>query len=378
FNGQDGTTFTGVVQISDAQQQLNITNENSTVTTDRSLIQLLHTPATNVTRVFNVNTGERYLITNQNYNQTAPYNNTGLIQISGNTLPSPSDILQVDYTWVIDYDRYSDFDGLVDTNNPRSADDSIDWGYSSVIRDELVNFALSAGNNFFVGTASHPIGTMLSASTFLQVDGYVQTVASGIFVNRLSVVLNNLVVPTTSVDSVTLKNNNTELYDTAQANGYFSSLSELIGLTIYYNTTIILPADTTASDGDRVTAYINTTNVYSSATAQGSSNGTQITIPASLITLNTDGYLYNYDSISLRVTYIASVSDLFSAVNTYLPTSRVGNGYLLNNNNGFNNFIIVNISRRENKTVQLKLSNQYYVELNLPVSDYTLLPQNIV
>ena len=39
----------------------------------------------------------------------------------------------------------------------------------------------------------------------------------------------------------------------------------------------------------------------------------------------------------------------------------------LSNNTGFNNFSIVNISRRENQVVQLNLSNQYYVELNLPV-----------
>ena len=251
-------------------------------------------------------------------------------------------------------------------------------GYSSLIRDELVNFSLSAGNNFFVGTASHPIDTMLSASTFLQVDGYVQNVTSGLFVGRKSITLYNLAISTTSVDSVTFNNSNVELYDTAQANGYFSSVSEIIGLNIYYNTTIILPSDTIAQLNDRVTAYINTTNVYGSTTAQGSSNGTQITIPSSLIVLDTDGYLYNNDSISLRVTYIASVSNLFSAVNTFLPASRVGNGYSLNNNNGFDNFSIVNISRRETQTIQKNLSNQFYVELNLPVSDYTLSPAQVV
>src|SRR5579864_5121983 len=130
-NGQDPTTFTGVLQITDAQQQLSVTNENSTVTSDRSIIQLLHFPATNITRVFNTNTGERYLITNQNLDVTTPFNNTGRIQISGNTLPSPSDILQVDYTWIVDYDRFSDFDGLLDTQNPRTVTDSIDWGYPS-------------------------------------------------------------------------------------------------------------------------------------------------------------------------------------------------------------------------------------------------------
>ncbi len=370
-NGQDPTSFSEVLQITDAQQQLNITSENSIVTSDRSLIQLLHFPATNVTRVFNTNTGERYLITNQNYNGTSPYNNTGLIQISGNTLPSPSDILQVDYTWVVGYDRYSDFDGLVDTKNPRAVTDSIDWGYPSSITNELVNFALSPGNNFFVGTTTHPIDTVLSTDTFLQVDGYVQLVTSGVYVNRLSVVVNNLAAQTTTVDSVTLKNSNVQLYNSAQNNGYFSSMAELVGIQILYSTTIILPSDTVAKVGDRVTAYLNSTNIYQAFSVQGSSNGNQITIPSSLISTNTD-------RINLRVTYIAAISDLFSAGTTSLPASRVGNGYILSNNNGFNNFSIVNVSRRENQSIQLNLSNQFFVELNLPSANYTLVPTGIL
>jgi len=370
-NGQDATTFTDVLQITDAQQQLGITNENSTVTTDRSIIQLLHTPATNITRVFNVNTGERYLITNQNLDQTTPFNNTGRIQISGNTLPSPSNTLQVDYTWIVDYDRYSDFDGLVDTQNPRSVTDSVDWGYPSAIKNELVEFDLSVGNNFYIGTASHPIDTIISVGQFLQVDGYVQVVASGIFVNRLSVIINNLAVPSTSVDSITWKNSDVELYDTAQDNGSFTNVAEVVGIQLLFNTVIILPSDTVAQSGDRVTAYLNTTNVFMSATAQGSSNGTQITIPSSLI--NTTA-----DRINLRVTYIANINDLYSSVITSLPTSRIGNGYILNSNNGFNNFSIVNVSRRENQIVQLNLSNQYYVELNLSTSDYTLTAEEVL
>ncbi len=341
------------------------------MTSDRSIIQLLHTPATNVTRVFNVNTGERYFVTNQNYDATSPYNNTGRIQISGNTLPSPSDTLQVDYTWIIDYDRYSDFDGLVDTSNPRIVDDSIDWGYPAIIKNELVSFSESAGNNFYIGNATHPIDTIISASTFLQVDGYVQLVTSGTFINRLSVVVNNLYSKTVTVDSVTWKNSNVELYNTAQNNGYFSSAAAVVGINIVYNTTIILPSDTVAQIGDLVTTYLNTTNVFQSNTAQGSSNGTQISIPSSLI--NTSA-----DAINLRVTYISSVNDLFSSVTGSLPCSRIGNGYILSSNNGFNNFSIVNISRRENQLVQLNLSNQFFIELNLPVSDYSLMPSNII
>jgi len=370
-NGQDPTTFPDVLQVTDAQQQLGVTNENSTVTTDRSIIQLLHTPATNVTRVFNTNTGERYLITNQNLDATSPFNTTGRIQISGNTLPSPSDVLQVDYTWIVDYDRYSDFDGLLDTQNPRSVTDSVDWGYPSVIRNELVEFILSAGNNYYIGTSSHPVDTVISANVFTQVDGYVQLVTSGAYVNRLAVVVNNLASVTKTIDSVTWKNNNSELYNTGQNNGTFSSLAGVVGINVLYTTTIILPSDTVAVAGDRVTVYLNDTNIFSSGAVQGTSNGAQITIPSSLINSTAD-------KVNLRVTYIANVNDLFSSVTTSLPTSRVGNGYILNNNNGFNNFSIVNVSRRENQVVQLNLSNQFYVELSLPMSDYTLLLDNVL
>jgi uncharacterized phage protein gp47/JayE len=364
-NGQDPTTFTQVLQITGAQQQLSITNENSTVTSDRSIIQLLHAPATNVTRVFDVNTGQRYLITNQNYDATTPYNNTGRIQISGNTLPSPSDVLQVDYTWVVDYDRYSDFDGLVDTQNPRPVTDSIDWGYPSAIKNELVEFFLVASNNYYQGTTTHPVDTIISVDTFLQIDGYVQTVPSGIYVNRLSVIITDLAIATVSVNSITWKNSNVELYNTAQDNGSFTNTAILVGINLLYQTTIILPSDTVAQNGDRVSTYINATNVFQSTNAQGSSNGTQVTVPSANVNISPD-------RLNLWVTYIANVSDLFSSVITSLPTSRIGNGYVLNNNNGFNNFSIVNVSRRENQTVQLNLSNQFYVELNLPTSDYTL------
>lgn len=370
-NGQDPTTFTGITQITAVQQQLSVTNENSIVGTDRSIITLLHAPATNVTRVFNVNTGERYLITNQNFDATSPYNNTGRIQISGNTLPSPSDVLQVDYTWVLSYDPFSDFDGLVDTNNPRSVNDSVDWGYSSDILDELVEFELSVGNNFYTGTTTHPVNTIISTDEFVQVDGYVQVVTSGTFINRLSIVLTNLAIPTIAINSITWKNSNVELYDTAQDNGTFSNASVIVGINVLTNTTVILPSDTVAQSGDSVTAYINSVNVFQSAASQGSANGSTVTIPSSLINSPAD-------KLVLRVTYIANVAALFSSVITSLPTSRVGNGFVIDNNNGFNNFSIVNVSRRENQLVQLNLANQFYVELNLDWADYTLTPDNVV
>lgn len=369
FNGQDALTFTDIIQISQAQQNLSITNENSIVTSDRSIIQLLHTPATNVTRVFNVNTGERYIITNQNLDSTSSFNSTGRIQISGNTLPSPSDILQVDYNWIVNFDRYSDYDGLQGTHNPRSVTDSIDWGYASAVRNEKIKF--EANGNFFQGTASQPINSVISADKFLEVDGYVTKVSSGIFVNRLAVVITNLVDNTQSVESIVLKNTNTELFATIQTDSNISTITSVVGIQIFYDTTIILPTDTVAQVGDKVTVIMNSVDIFSTASVSGSSNGNQITIPSSLVdTLAT--------SINLRVTYISAVSDLFSSSVTSLPTSRVGNGFNLLNNNGFQNFSPVNLSRRENQTVQKNLSNQFFIELNLSAVEFSLAPEQII
>lgn len=371
FNGQDAVTFTDVLSIPKVQQNLFITNENSIVTTNRSIIQLLHTPATNVTRVFNVNTGERYIITNQNLDQTGIFNTTGRIQISGNTLPAQTDVLQVDYSWIVNYDPYSDFDGFSNTSNPRPAADSTDWGYASVINDERVVFNAVTGNNFFQGTTTHPVGTIITADKFLEIDGSVQIVASGTFVNRMSVVLSNLADPTQSVESVTLKNSNIELFATAQADTTITTTTQVVGIDILYVTTIILPTDTIAQNGDRVSVILNSTNVFSTSTGTGSASGTQVTIPSSLIDTTAT-------SIVLRLTYISSVSDLFSSAITSLPTSRAGNGYVLNNNVGFTNFSNANISKRENQTVQKNLSNQYYVDLTAVSTDVTLSADQVI
>lgn len=371
YNGQDALTFTGVQLIPQVQQSISITNENSTVTSNRSLIQLLHTPATNVTRVFNVTTGERYVITNQNYNNTGTFNTTGLIQISGNTLPSPSDGLQVDYSWIVGYDPYSDYDGLFNVNNPRTVVNSVDWGLGNSIENERIVFNSIAGNNFYQGNASHPVDTVITAKTFLEVDGYVQIVTSGTFINRLSVVIRNLANPTTSVDSVVLENTNTELFNTAEGNSNVTNSFSVVGIQLLNVTTIILPTDTVAEPGQHVTAILDSTDVFLAGTGQGSSSGSQITIPSAQIGTTAT-------SLVLRVTYLAAVTDLFSAATTAMPASKVGNGYLLNNNNGFTNFSVVNISRRENQVVQLNLSNQFFIELNLPSSDYGLSASQII
>lgn len=372
FDGQDATTFSDVLEIPEVKQNISITNENSQVlSSNRSLIQLLHTPATNVTRVFNVNTGERYVVVSQNFSGTGTSNTSGIIQISGNTLPASNDVLQVDYTWAVSFDQYSDYDGRVFTNNLRPVTDSIDWGYSNLIRNERITFTRNGSNTFFTGTASLPINSIISAKTFTEVDGYISLVTSGSFAGRLSVTLGNFPTIPTSVDSVVLKNTQTELYNTAEDNGFFSISSVVVGILLEYSLLIILPSDTQAQVGQHITAILNSNDIFNVTNSNGSFNTSQITIPvANISTLA--------NNITLRTSYVANIQNIISTGVTSLPVSRIGNGFFLNDTVGFNNINASNIMRREFEVVQKNLSNQLYIELNLTSTDVTLIANQVL
>jgi baseplate J-like protein len=372
FNGQDATTFPGVIEIPQIQQNISITNENSTVLpSNRSLIQLLHTPATNVTRVFNATTGERYTVTSQNFNGTGTINTSGVIQISGNTFPAFNDILQVDYNWVITYDQYADYDGRLYTNNPRVVTDSADWSFSNLVREEKINFTRNGSNTLFTGVAKHPISSVITASLYNEIDGIVVTVVSGIYAGRQSIVVTNLIVAPNTVDHVYLKNSTTEVYSTAQNNGTFINSTIVVGIEIEFTSTIILPTDTQAQPGDKATILWNTIDTFNITNSVGSIANNQITIPVSNITTTANNLL-------LSVTYIANVQNFFAPGITSLPSSRVANDYLLNSAIGFNNTNLDNTMRRDFQPVQKNLSNQLYVELNLSSTNTSLLASQVI
>jgi uncharacterized phage protein gp47/JayE len=374
FNGQDPTTFPDVLEIPQVQQNVSITNENSTVlSSNRTLIQLLHTPATNVTRVFNVNTGERYTVINQNPNGTGSINSSGIIQISGNTLPSSSDVLQVDYTWIVNFDQYSDYDGRSMNTNLRPVTDSVDWGYSNLIRSELVSFTLNSSSNFFVGNTIHPISSIISSNIFTQVNGVVSNVTSGVFAGRLSVVISNLLVSTNAVNNIYFENTYTELYNTAQNNGFFSNATIVVGITLQYVTTIILPTDTIAQNGDNVTVILNSTDTFNVINSTGSFTNNQITIPAANLSTITTA-----TNIILNVIYIASIQNILTTGISSLPISRISNGFLLNSAVGFTNNNITNTIRKDFQSVNINLSNQFYVEIQLSSQDVSLVISQVV
>jgi hypothetical protein len=304
FNSQDSTNFSDVTLISAVNQNIQIVNENSNVSpADRSSIQLSHSPITAVTRVFNQTTGERYIVTNQNPDGGSQ-NTTGRITISGSTLPAVSDILQVDYVWIFNYDLNWDFDNKVSSDNIRDVVDSIDWGYSNVVRREE---SVVTGVNTKTVTVTHPVNAVVSINVFTDGYGFVQLIS-----NRLAVVVTGLV---SNVVSVVESSNNDEVFNTGTKDGSFS------GFTVY------LPTDTTAQIGDLVNIRYNAIDQFISNGISGSFSDNVITLPSSTNVVA---------GTIVEVNYLANINQLVpSTALSTLPIFRNDNGFYFGTGNIF-------------------------------------------
>ncbi len=302
FNGQDPLSFSDVLEITNAKENKSVVNENSKVnSTDRSSIQLSHKPCSNVTRVFNLNTGESYVVTNQNPDSEGTINNSGRIIISGKSLPAVSDALQVDYTWIFKYDAFFDFDNRINHKNSRTVQDSIDWGFSNLVKREKAT--LSASGSFLTVSVTHPISSVITVNVFSNLTTVV-TLSSG----RLAVIVP---VNVTDVVSITRISDGAEVWSTNSSNGTFSGQ------------TIFLPTDTAALLTDVINVVYNTTDVFN-AGSQGSFNNNQITIvPSDVATAGT----------IIECTYIANINILLpNTLLSVLPCIRFGNNFKINNN----------------------------------------------
>ena len=149
FNGQDPLVNTDISEISAVSQDILVVNESPTVESSRSIIRTTHTPIRSVSKVFNVTTGERYTVVNQNVNSTGVLNTTGRVQISGNTLPSATDVLQINYTWNRSFDPAIDFDSLTSLLSTEAynnlVQDSLDWGFSNTVLEESIPIVVVGG-----------------------------------------------------------------------------------------------------------------------------------------------------------------------------------------------------------------------------------------
>lgn len=332
FNGQDPLSYTDLIEVGKITQNISVTNENSTVSSsDRSSIQLAHYPISFVTRVFNVTTGERYVVSDQNPDSDDTLNPTGRIVITGQSLPSVSDVLQIDYVWVYEYDPYYDFDNRLTNNNARDVIDSVDWGFSSIVSRERVT--LLASGSFLTATVFHPISSIISVNSYREESTTVRLSS-----NRLAVTVNHEV---TSVISIVRDSDNIELWNTSADNGSFS------------NRVIFLPTDTDVQFGQAVTVVYNGTDVYNLDTSGSFSDNTISIAPSATA----------YAGRIVECTYIANVS-------TILPSTTISSLPAIRSDNYFN------IINKSNIGIQ-PFTNVYDIS-GVIVSNIRQAPSNLI
>jgi uncharacterized phage protein gp47/JayE len=283
FNGVDSLSFSDVEQIVGANQNIIVTNENSDVSsTDRSILTLFNAPIGSATRVFNLTTGERYVVVNQNLDGVAGSpNTTGRIQISGSTLPTSTDVLQVDYVWVKVFDGGRDYDNLKDYNVNRQTQDSIDWGFGNLVVNEPAVLTTSGGGLYT--TVTHPVSKVLSVNAYT---------SSGVMVNNGMLSFGTSV---TNVIDARRVSDGAEVFNTDLHDGALTGSS-----------VVVLPSDTLAQNGDLIMTRINADNLFAKdGYSVGTFTGTQINLDPSV----------SSNGVAVLVNYEANVSTLLTAGN---------------------------------------------------------------
>ena len=336
FNSVDALSYTDVTSISGITQNIQVTNENSTtLSSSRSYITTKHTPVKTVSRVFNLTTGERYTIADQNPDGTGTLNTTGRVEISGRTLPTVSDILQVDYIWVFPYYGKIDFDDFDPRDNLDSAQDSVEWGYSNYIRDEASKANLDSYGNLTVKT-KYLISRVLSVNSYVS-----ETVIVSV---DKTITVSSTVTGIYSIKDNSLTNN-PEVYNTKEADGKYSYLL------------ITLPTDTLAVAGDTVTVIYNLQDIsnvdgYDSAVASNNYiylNPNNICSTGTVVKVN---YVANLLNIIPSSTQIANLPITGNSYNSFIDVD----GYqpVLND---FSGSVVYTNQRRSPSNLVVTISN---------------------
>lgn len=327
FNGQDAVGFTDVDTISQIRQNIVVNNEAPTVnSTDRSLLTLDHTPVSSVERVVNVTTGERYTISDQNPDGTAGgLNTTGRIRISGNTLPTSTDVLQANYIWDIRYDDNIDYDDLTETSEFRTVQDSIDWGFANRIIAEQQTVVYSSTDGYHILTEH-------SASKVVNVNTRVQENAVN---NSGKLTMSQKIVNIFSITDSAGR----EVYYTAANNGSFS------------NKEITLPTDTVLANTAVGTVIYNLTDLFSpDGYDVGSFSGNIVRLPDGTASVGQTVY----------VDYVANVNTLLSATAlSSLPATGSYNQFVVNSTTVGNQPITNIYDNEDNITSNLRFAPSY-------------------
>jgi uncharacterized phage protein gp47/JayE len=301
FNGSDEVVFSEIQSLDSVTQDTLVTNENSTtLSSARSTVILNHTPVRSVSRVVNLTTGERYVVENQNPNgNSGDLNTDGNVTISGSTLPVNTDVLQVDYIWVKKFDKFYDFDNLYDININRQVQDSVDWSFGNLVKNEP-SVVESDGSGGLYITVTHPVYKVVSANAF---STDISTISNGAITANIGV---------NTVLDIKRVSDSAELYNTEASDGILTGTG-----------TILLPSDTVGVSGDMATIRFNEYDVFDPDGYEvGSFDSNTITLPPDSVAVGSD----------VLVNYIADVNILLPETNlSSMPVSRRNNKFVVSN-----------------------------------------------
>jgi len=324
INSIDSLNFTDVNNLENVYLDVSETNEASFVNkTNRSIINLIHKPVVRVSRVQNLTTSEVYIISDQNFDEKTGLNISGQITISGRQLPTPSDVISVNYIWRKYFNPAVDFSGYnnISVYKTRSSNDVIDWttpnGVSKeesliTLSDDALEYQVEVLNNITSIASIWTESVTNSTISNITVNGIENF---GVDLSDLGEAINNIISIKRSFD-------NLELYNTTLNNG------SIIG------TKVILPTDTMGSIGDTVEVFYNKIELYNFDGTDGTFANNLITLPsqqardAQGIGSLVDSLFANQSPI--YISYVSKIDFLISQTDlTNLPIQSIANANTL-------------------------------------------------
>ncbi len=326
--GLDLLAFSDIDNINNVYIDLNEASENAEVSkANREFITLRQTPMVRAARVQNKTTGEVYSVIDQNLDSDG-LNRTGVIKISGKSLPTPADILSVNYTWRKFFDRHIDFAG----GNPSqfkapSVVDVIDWTQSGGIFEEESIIEKSDDDLSFQISLDYGISRVISA--------YVKELATATIANvstidggtTIGITLSESDRSIDNIISIKRSSDLLELYKTEEDDGSF------------YSKTIIFPSDSVGSVGDIVTVHYNKGEIFDIGNSDASTYNNVVVLPSDGI-LDAEGILDGVEEVyfaeePVYVRYVIDTSSIYSKVSlSNLPITSVDSSNRLTSLNG--------------------------------------------
>jgi uncharacterized phage protein gp47/JayE len=323
-NSIEPLRFSEINMLKGVYEDIQITGENSSVSSaDRSILKLSHKPITNITNIVNETTGEIYSIVNSNIDNVTGLNASGNIKISGKTLPTSSDILNVDYIWRLEFDKRIDYNGVLSPSLFSDSDvsDSIDWGASNGIRREIGIIEQTDDDLEYQITTDHNISRIISVFSALQTSAEASLISVSSDISLLGLVLSSEDSGIKNIESIT-DSGGLEVYKTIKNDGTFS------GKTIYF------PSDTPAVLSGTYEVIYNKTELYNIENTDGSFGNNILIMPSSDILEGSD-VLDIVDDLFLTeddiyIDYIANISEILPSQSlTSLPIEGLQSSNLL-------------------------------------------------